>query len=105
MCRFQILSQTNSGYVVYCNDCRRIQLAFGTTMVKIEPDNFHRLKETVAMECIYRNPCSEPELKNIIIPIYEETMLCLCYNELLKLERLTQEASVLFETYQILEQD
>jgi hypothetical protein len=103
MCDFQVLVQNADGYIVHCNNCKTIQIAFGTTLVKLSAERFEKMKQLVQMECQYRYAVVSKEVKNIFIPVDNDMMFCLTHKELLKLEALFTQASVLFETYSILQ--
>ncbi|RYE23458.1 MAG: hypothetical protein EOP51_10420 [Sphingobacteriales bacterium] len=104
MCDFRILAQNADGYVVHCNNCKTIQIAFGTTLLKVSAEKFAEMKQNVLLECQYRYAAAPAkDIKNIFIPADSDMMFCLTYKELTKLEALFTQASALFETYSILE--
>ncbi|MFT4153542.1 DUF6686 family protein [Parafilimonas sp.] len=47
MCDFQKLAFSEHGYIVRCVDCGYLQLAFGTTMLTLNHDDFHALYDMV----------------------------------------------------------
>ncbi len=67
MCNIQNLSETEEGYVIYCQECRVLQIAFGFNMVmNINEEDFLPL---------VRNICSQ-EIPNVAYSsIAEEQML------------------------------
>ncbi len=103
MCDFRVLTQNNDGYVVYCPDCKAIQMAYGTALVRLRIEHFNEIKQLISTECTYRCDCSATNMKNIFIPIDEGFMLCLTYKELCKLEELVIGAAAIYDTYQILD--
>lgn len=102
-CNFQVLAEGPGGYAVYCQDCRTIQLAFGTTMLKLRPDHFQEILDLMRLETAARPEAGNCNVKNIVIPVDDCTMICLTRQELGKVELLLSEAAVMFETWQILE--
>ena len=103
MCNFQVLAESADGYVVYCQDCKMLQLAFGTSMLKLLPEHFQEIAATVRLERVSRAECAAGNVKNVVVPIDEATMLCLTQTELGKIEDLFTEAAVMFETWEILD--
>ncbi|MBZ4191997.1 DUF6686 family protein [Niabella beijingensis] len=103
MCNFRVLVQHADGYVVFCPDCNAFQLAFGTTLLRMRPEYFREF-----VLAIGRSGALCPEtagnVKNIFIPLEENTTLCLTQSERDKLDRLLREAAALFETFFILDQ-
>lgn len=86
-----------------CGSCKAIQFAFGTTLAKMPVENFLELVEMVRLECVSRKDAEMTNLKSVIVPLEEGAMLCLTLGELQKLELLLQQATVIFETYRILD--
>lgn len=76
MCTYKILAQHTDGYVVSCQSCKAIQFAFGTTLVKMFPEDFQELKERVRLECLCHQE-AQLHLKSIILLVSETVMLCL----------------------------
>lgn len=103
MCNFQVLAESTDGYVVYCNDCRMVQTAFGTSMLKLRPEHFQEILDTLRLESASRSLVKSGNAKNIVIPVDDHSMLCLTLRELLKIEMLFSEAAIMFETWQILQ--
>ena len=105
MCNFRVLAQNTDGYVVFCRDCRALQLAFGTVKLKMRPEYFQEMIYMVKQAALYRAATDPVHEKNIFIPLVDESVtLCLTFKELNKLEALLGEAMALFETYVILNQ-
>ncbi|WP_157097896.1 DUF6686 family protein [Niabella ginsenosidivorans] len=104
MCNFQVLAQNADGYVVFCHDCKSVQLAFGTTLIKMRPEYFREISQAVRLEGLCKKTRAAANVKNIFIPLEEGITLCLTFQEQKKLEQLLSEATALFETYAILEQ-
>lgn len=104
MCTYQTLVHNKDGYIIRCPDCKRLQLAFGTTMTTVDVEEYAQLRAQVDMECRYGAHCTNPGLKETVIPIDAHSMLCLNHTELLHLQLLLEGAAALLETYCILEE-
>jgi len=103
LCNFQILAESAQGYVVYCMDCKMVQLAFGTTMLKLSPEHFQEIASTLRLESASRAGQPTCNTKNVVIPVDDRMMICLTQPELGKIDLLFSEAAVMFETLQILD--
>jgi hypothetical protein len=68
MCEFLSLYYKDDGYVVQCKDCSYYQLAFGSTMLSLSPEDFEMLTRVV------RNKFNEIDFnfsenaRNVVIP-------------------------------------
>lgn len=40
MCSYKTLSHSNDGYIILCNECGHLQLAFGTSAVKFDTETY-----------------------------------------------------------------
>jgi hypothetical protein len=47
MCSYKILNNNRYGYVVQCNGCNHIQVAFATVILSLTETQFYELIETV----------------------------------------------------------
>jgi hypothetical protein len=103
MCNYRTLVYNKNGYIIQCNSCDHLQLAFGTTVTSLYIELFHTTADHITKECLYRNPCCEPELKRTSIPIDTHTMLCLNFTELEAINEIFIQAKALLEMYTILE--
>lgn len=103
MCHYQTLAYSADGYMVRCPDCKRIQLAFGTTIVTLDTGEFEQLAAQVELEALYDRPMSMPEQKSIIIHVSMYSMLGLTTGELRRLRHMLHQAMPLLTTYEILE--
>jgi hypothetical protein len=94
MCRHKILAHNNHGYVIFCKGCGKYQLAFGTSLVTLSPEDFQRfcshlsgLKKKTAITGFEHE-------KQIGVDIYSKhSMMVLNYQELQRLNALLDEAN------------
>jgi hypothetical protein len=42
MCKNKILKHTDEGFVMHCKHCGNIQVAFGTVVLSMMPEKFHK---------------------------------------------------------------
>jgi len=68
MCNFNTLKYNDYGYVMQCNDCNHLQVAFGTVILSLTPDQFHELIETAEQHYMHHNPYPFREEKIIRMP-------------------------------------
>lgn len=103
MCHYQTLAYSADGYMVRCPDCKRIQMAFGTTIVTLDTEAFKELAAQIELETLCERPMAMPEQKSIIIHVGTYCMLGLTVDELCRLSHLLHQAFPLLTTYEILE--
>lgn len=93
MCCFKTLYRNDHGYVSKCDSCRHVHIAFGTTVLALNHEQFLSFSETV--DAYYesnRNRCSRDQ-KSIQIPtIVRSIMLLYTVNELEQFTLLLQRA-------------
>ena len=94
MCNYQTLfHDDNTGYVVRCNDCEKIQLGFGNIMLTVsagEFDSFRRWLKKIMDEQI---SVQKETLRNIVIPTScEGIKLLLSLRELREFDHMLEEA-------------
>lgn len=89
MCAYKTLCNTKDGYVIQCNGCDHIQVAFGTTCQTFTQDQFYEHIRTVD-ECYnIHNLNAFKDQKCITIPTVARSMsLVYSVNELKKLLQL-----------------
>lgn len=104
MCDTKTLAYSPQGYIIRCNKCSRMQLAFGTAAIIINQDDFEHLKKHILLHKSYEYTYqSEPDLKMISVPLTDTVMLHLSYNEFEALIDLVSQACTLIEAYSILD--
>lgn len=94
MCRHNILAHTDHGYVVCCNGCGRYQLAFGTSLTTLAPEDYDRFCEQIAHLAKCQGACRDTEnAKRIYVDLYSShAMMVLNKKELKALGALLDEA-------------
>ena len=106
MCSYKTLAHTEDGYIILCNGCTSVQLAFGTTAVKFDQETFHVFIDQI--KSLYEfNACNEVcKQKRIHIDVYSDTsMMLVNIIELNKLKHLVELANFNLELESILEEN
>ncbi len=101
MCRFKKLCHTENGYVVRCNQCRHIHIAFGTTILAFTRDQYHDFVRMIGEQYrLHKNDCCRDQ-KIIQIPTDARSiMLAYTPGELEKLFNLLEKANTLIDKEQ-----
>lgn len=68
MCHHTILKSNSHGYVVQCDSCRHIQVAFGTCILSLTADQFDELIDTAQAMYLCHQHSPFPEQKMIQVP-------------------------------------
>ena len=94
MCRHHLWAHNGQGYVVSCKGCGRYQLAFGTSLITLEPADYERFCGQVAgllnASCFNKE---EESSKKIHLDLYcSQAMMVLSARELKALGTLLDEA-------------
>lgn len=93
MCDYKVLAHNQNGYIILCNSCSHYQIAFGTTAVTIEPENFKYFFEQVAVIKNNTDCNGFEKQKRISLNIFSKfSMMVLTYSELICLYELLDEA-------------
>lgn len=103
MCNYDILHHNEHGYIVKCRGCENLKVAFGTTTLTLNEDDFYELKY-IADACYdrYKN-CSCRSQKQIQIPTTTQAItLVYTLEELEKLIQLMDEAYINMEVQRLL---
>lgn len=103
MCTHQKLTQGINGFIVYCLKCNHYQLAFGTSVINM---NMYQFEEFcyVAHEQLLENSQNHfPKNKTITLPTFAiNNQMVLCYLELKQLIDMINEATIMIETYRLI---
>jgi hypothetical protein len=103
MCNYQTLYHGNTGYVIRCQQCKGLQLAFGTTVISFNLEEFECFTKMVTRLADDHKYESENE-KAICLPLpADHVMMLLTPREITSLARMTAEVQALLTTYEILE--
>lgn len=69
MCQYQTLyHHDDTGYVVRCNECEKIQLGYGNLMVTFSTDDFASFRWWIRKIKEEQQPAQNPTLRCIVIP-------------------------------------
>lgn len=103
MCNYQTLYHGNAGYVIRCQQCKGLQLAFGTTVISFNLEEFEYFTRMVTRLADDHKYSSENE-KAICLPLpADHVMMLLTPKEIASLSDMTAEVQALLMTYDILE--
>jgi hypothetical protein len=93
MCDYKILAHNEDGYIILCNSCSHYQVAFGTTIVTLAPNNFKSFFKQVNKYKGQTNLTGYEKQKRISLDIFTvNSMMVLSYAEVLKLSGLLSES-------------
>ncbi|HET6224803.1 MAG TPA: DUF6686 family protein [Bacteroidia bacterium] len=99
----KLLSHTESGYIIRCNDCKKYRLAFGTTLVNLSANELKAFQEEVSDQILFFPHDGFYHQKIIHVPLpTSNSCLILNYTELLKLADMCTEVNLLEEVEHIL---
>lgn len=104
MCDYRKLAWQADGYVVECMACKSIQLAFGTTVLRMTKKAYRAFCAQVerGMKSIHNAPF--PESKSFHLDTYSAgTLMVLNQQELIKLQALVEEAAFSLEMKRVLD--
>lgn len=98
MCQYKIYHQSEWGYVVKCNGCEHLQLAFGTIAITFTYEQFDEFVETVCEYYeAYKDECFR-EQKTLRIPTAAQSIsLAFSINEMEQLMNMLNETLVLMQ--------
>lgn len=103
MCDFKILHHCEKGYVVQCERCEHIQLAFGTTMMVMDKGEFQNFRNLISKLAELHKLEPFPESKNITLPTScRQVHLVLSSKEVEVFNDLLDQASLMLEANEIL---
>jgi hypothetical protein len=103
MCSYNTLHLNEDGYVISCNGCNHLQLAFGTTVLILTRNEFSEFCEMVEDRKNLWDSDGFPMSKCIYIPTKnKDVALVFSYKELLKLHHILVSAGLILETEEIL---
>ncbi|RFC55236.1 DUF6686 family protein [Brumimicrobium aurantiacum] len=99
----QILSHDKNGFIAICNNCGNYQIFFGTTGIYLKYNELMEIIEFARDEYKYFQNYEYIDQKCIQIPTFNDnTQLVLTYRELQKLQVLLEEASIMIQVHNIL---
>ncbi len=94
MCSYQTLfHDDNTGYVVRCHACEKIQVGFGNLMVTVSMDEFDSFRRLLKKARNEQISVQKETLRNIVIPTpCEGINLLLSLRELREFDHMLEEA-------------
>lgn len=93
MCSFKILHHSESGYVIRCQQCQHIHVAFGSTVMAFTLEEFYGFKKTVEEYNFHYSNLPGNNRKQIQLPTANRSIsLLYSRNELEKLSSLLDHA-------------
>ncbi len=94
MCSYQTLfHDDNTGYVVRCKECEKIQLGFGNLMLTVSEDEFNSFHCRIKKIMSEQSPDQKETVRFIVIPTLCEGMkLLLSLRELREFDYMLEEA-------------
>lgn len=100
MCNYQTWFHDNAvGYVVECNQCRKIQTGFGNLMVTFSNEDFEKFRTYLLITVENRRPNTDRKIKSIAIPASTEGIcFLLSEDELLGLQQMIEYADTEMKT-------
>ena len=104
MCNYKTLHHNEHGYVVKCNTCKNIQVAFGTTAVAYTEQEFYEFKTSVYEYYNHREFDTCPDFKNNYFKTpTPKVMLVYNLTEVKNLNSLLEEAYIGLEVEKLIE--
>ncbi|MGN7820102.1 DUF6686 family protein [Chitinophaga sp. 22536] len=104
MCNYQTLYHSSHGYVIRCPHCKGIQMAFGTSVVNLAPEEFFCFADMVVRLSDNIDPLYQEHEKSVCLPLpADHVMMLLTPVEVNALARMVMEVQALLEAYAILD--
>lgn len=104
MCSHKILAHNETGYIAICTNCEHYQIAFGTTVMSLPEQQYKEFAEHLYMNCTNKACLDFPAQKSVVLPVFcAHLQMILSFNELLRLEELMRQASVMTEVNKIID--
>lgn len=103
MCTHKTLTQGSNGYIVLCLKCNRYQLAFGTSLINLEDNDYNLLYSLIKEQYRYNKNSGFPNHKTIHLPTFSATTeIVLSFIELEILLEMFTEANIMLQVETIL---
>ena len=104
MCHYQTLYyQENTGYVIRCAQCDKIQMSFGNFVISLDPPEFLNFCDWIAKVKSEQAPPPNPLLKTLMIPTpCEGLQLFLSSRELGELHEMLEIADTELKSSELL---
>jgi hypothetical protein len=104
MCQYHTwFRDDNIGFVIECNDCKKIQIAFGMVMIRFEEAAFHRFRQYVESKLAGLETMENIHDKTILVHTPCESMNFLfSRQELSDLHKMIEQADTEMKTQKML---
>jgi len=105
MCTYQALYHSDkSGYIVRCEECEKIQVAYSNLVMTFERTDFDSFRNLIAKIKNGRHPMAgSPVVRSIMIPSpCQGIQLLLSYNELNEFSAMLEEADTELQSLEMI---
>lgn len=105
MCTYQALYHSDkSGYIVRCEECEKIQVAYSNLVMTFERTDFDSFRNLIAKIKNDRHPMAgSPVVRSIMIPSpCQGIQLLLSYNELNEFSAMLEEADTELQSLEMI---
>ncbi|MGC4037728.1 MAG: hypothetical protein QM764_17330 [Chitinophagaceae bacterium] len=105
MCSYQTLYHNDrTGYVIRCEECSKIQVAYGNLVMTFEKCDFEAFHKWIGNVHESQQPVQSPAVRSIMIPSPCQGMrLLLSYNELKELNTMLDEADTELQSLELIQ--
>lgn len=105
MCQYHTLFRDEQqGFVIECNQCHKIQVAFGMMMASFSEKEFHRFRSYIRAKLGNSYADQNPGEKNILLNTPSESLsLLFSYRELEGLHTMLEQADTEMKTQKMLQ--
>ena len=103
MCNHTTLAQSNEGYIFECKECKRFQVAFGTSLVSLTPEQFVLFRKFINKEVAdIGDPQEASFAKTMAIElVHGHCYMLVTYSELIVLNELINKGWFTSELLQV----
>ena len=103
MCHFTNCYTGANGYIIRCEDCHHLQVAFGTTVLTLTAYDFQAFLGIVSYKKENHEPKADPNIRSIVLPTPCNTVhLIFNETELNDLHFMLQEADTEIRAQQLI---
>jgi hypothetical protein len=105
MCQYHTwFRDEQQGFVIECNACGKIQVAFGMIMASFQEPDFHRFRDYIRGKIACIPADGNPNEKNVLLNTPCESLsLLFSYRELDKLHDMLEQADTEMKTHKMLQ--
>jgi hypothetical protein len=103
MCTYKILSHTDNGYIIRCNQCSHYQIGFGTSIICLSDEQYLEFRNGMQEQFDCYEHDGFPFQKTIQLSTFSKnSCMALTLHELKNLTTMVEEASLLMQVEHIL---